>query len=554
MKLIAQRLSVFCLAGCVAAAQQPQTNPKGGADDQTVTPRLSGATMQAGVAWTFQADFTCSRIAEESTFATPTGFNLARNQQCDQGFVFPLAPGSPMSLVRSLAGSRGAPDEPTAGPEAFVPAIVQARLNISPGANMASVGFHAAPAGTFSTDPEKHLLVAVTPAGFGLNSGGNFDLLAPVGGSARGTRGSTDSGLGLGWAALPAGVYDATLVVPEEGSVLVSLVRAATLNNRHSFRLPMPTLPVCDAPCGELQGEGGLQNLEVNGIDAGDRIANVAYVAGPVRSSRMALPQGEAARAGLLLRWYIGADGSTCEAGSTQCTNVWAWVPPGFAGTADTPWVMAFHGYGEDGQMVQREYNNDGANVSDTLYQQGYVIVSIDNVDQNCYGNKQCVADVKNAMATVSSALTLAPKPYLMADSMGGEQMLNAVSHGVVSPRAMVGFCINTSLRWQYYTNGQAIRVQAAYDFDDDADYADATDGYDPLLASGEALSNLTQVPTLLFESSTDHIVAKKANTDAYAAMIHKAGGKVTVVLTKGDHLDPSNFPGARVSKFFKLY
>jgi hypothetical protein len=488
------------------------------------------------------------------TSSSVPGFDLAANTACSQGLVRPATAGTTMNLVRNVTFSGG--DQPSSSQWGMV-----ARVKYVPAGNNLSLGFDATAAKLATTDTTKHIHLLVNASGFGIDNKGTTTTVIPVGGASTGTIGSTDSGFGAGWAAPSGpcieGAYDVGLLLPGDNTALLSFVQLGSVNCSYSARVPITSLPVCTSPCGSLGTAAGIQNVEIDGSSANDKVTSFAYSDGGPRTVSYDIPHRNGYyNPGVFLRWYINASGATCAPGTTGCTNVWAWVPPAYDRHGQNKWVIAAHGFGETGQMIQNEYNNNGANVSDFLYQQGFVIVSIDNVVQNCYGNPQCVTDVANAVNVVRSALSLAPSPYVMADSMGGEQILNAITHGAIKPKAFVGFCINTSLGWQNDPGlgNQASYVQTAYSFSDPAQYATATAGWDPLLASGSALANLVATPTLLFASTSDTAVNKYANTDAYAALVNAAGGNVTVVTTSGGHLDPSNFPGAKVVNFFNAY
>ncbi len=504
---------------------------------------------------------------------------LLRNLELETAVSSPVGPGAPPKGeappdTQDLPQPQSAASHAEAVQPFLNSFVLQFRGNFAPGNPGTSVGFNAnsiQPAATDAgTQPASaDLLVAFRSTGIGLENNGRFTVYLPNGGSPIGVAGTTDSGPApnkrYGWTAPGPGMYDLSLFRNADGSAVLSIMHPGTVNNSASFLVPNLPLPVCSSPCGAQGVEGGLQQFEIVGTAPGtDRIAGALYQFGPTdRSGQSAAtkpmfpaPHQSGYRAGALLRWYIGAGGESCTPGARSCMNVWAVIPPTYDPQRKNKWLIAAHGYGEDGQIFQQEYNTEGATVSDTLWNAGFVLVTLDNVDQNCYGNQQCVTDVGNAVAKVRGELSLEDDPYAMADSMGGEQILNAITHGVIHPKAFAGFCINASLKWQNDpTRGkQAPLIRTAYRFQAAADYRTATAGYDPLLAQGEALNRLTGVPMILFESPTDLIVDKVANTDALAAMLKRAGGDVRVVSTTGGHLAPSNFQGQVVADFFNAH
>lgn len=525
----------------------------------------------------FYSDFTCP-IASGSTSAVPSGWDVAVNHNCYSGFVVPTASGTPMTLVRNLpyAGFIGLSQATQYG--------LQFRAYYTGTANAVAVGLSAAVNKAVNTTPALSYDAVITASGFGVaDKSGTPTIYWPL--TTTPVAGSTDSGFGtIGWGAPPIGnLYDVSLFVPNDGTAILSVMRKGTVNNSASFRLPHVTLPVCVSPCGSVGTAAGPQNLEVNGLTGNDRIMDVALsIASGDTSTSVGYPIPH--RSGYyggpaMLRFYVSATGLSCTTGgvigacsdgttcgtTVRCQTVYAWVPPLYDRRGPSKWALFAHGYGEDAQIVQLQYNSGApANVSDTLFRKGYVLVSAENTVANCYGSPQCVVDLKNAVAVVKSALALAGQPYVIADSMGAEQVLSAIAQGVITPKAFYGVCINASLAWQNsslsFPNGgnQAANIEAAYSFTNPSLYSTATAGYDPLLAAqtaGIAQQRLASVPTLLYATPTDTAVAESYNTDAYAAAINAVSpGEVTVVACSGNHQDPSCFNGAAVASFFAQF
>jgi hypothetical protein len=175
----------------------------------------------------------------------------------------------------------------------------------------------------------------------------------------------------------------------------------------------------------------------------------------------------------------------------------------------------------------------------------GYVVMGFNNTFENCYGNPQCVADTAAAINYVTGVLSLAPQPYMFSDSMGGLAMLNATMRGIVKPRAMVGVDINSCLAYAD-SIGPSI-IDAAYG----VPYATTSIGYDPMLATGQSLTNLL-VPTMLWSSPGDTTNLQGPNALAYAAFINGVlPGTVQLQTHVGGHEDLSGFNGTAVTAFF---
>ena len=255
---------------------------------------------------------------------------------------------------------------------------------------------------------------------------------------------------------------------------------------------------------------------------------------------------------------------------STTAGGVFALIPPNYNPGAANRAVIYLHGLQEAGWSVSCQAPYAGCNqgvalVALGLMNAGYVVIGVNGSDKACYGNVTCMAELRNVVDEYQTKLSLTGGLYGFADSMGGFQLLNAISQGVFAPRAMAGCCLNTNLADDYFVNytapGSATpAVQAgtatplidrAYLVTSTNAYADATDGFDPLLATGAALARLVSVPAMFWASHTDQQVNRTYNSDQYAAMVNAAGGSVTVITCTGGHEDPSCFHPADVVGFF---
>ena len=223
-------------------------------------------------------------------------------------------------------------------------------------------------------------------------------------------------------------------------------------------------------------------------------------------------------------------------------------VPGSYSASVQNPWVIYFHGYNEtDASILTGNYSG----AEQALLSAGYVVIAMNNTVQNCYGNAQCVQDVKALIEAAKEALSLTDRPFVMADSMGGFTMLNAIARGAVSPIAAVGWCINTNLGWDYTSGGARVPITADYDISEATPYAEATQGADPMLGGGAIFA---QVPLALWSSYADTVVLREQNTDPFASMVRAAGGSVVVHTSQGNHMDPSNFDPAAIIAFFQQH
>lgn len=563
------------------SASPGQPNPQGvpplplpPSPDAVAVPSAGEALPARPLPDSLEAVFGCERAeAGAPGYALPPGFDAGAGFACVSGALVPETPGTPGVLHRWL------PAAPAGGQRLQFAAA--ARVQVVPGRN-ADAGFGliggaedvSAPGSTQQSptpqgpapqsvglqSPAPQLRVRIGANGLALETGGAPTPLLPVQGLAQGEPGSTDSGFGAGWMAAPRGSYDVALLRDGDGDTLVSMTLPDTVSHSAAFRLHGLALPPCmEAPC--LADAAGRPappaRFEVRVQAETDRVTFASYaLQAAAPESAMLLPPHASATGGVgvLLRWNLSAGGGICAPGESACTDVFAWVPPTYQGTQPSKWVIVLHGFGENAQVVQGEYNSGAAPLADTLYRQGFVIVSLDNTNRNCYGNQQCVDDLTHLSALLHSELTLETEPYLMADSMGGFQMLNAIATGAVHPRAVAGFCVNTNLDWDYRSGGAQGVIDAAYGIPGQP-YGQATEGWDPQRASGEALQRLVATPMLLIASDGDPVVMLDENSASFAAMLEAKGGHAEVLRKSSNaHVPPAVFDGEAVARFFHAH
>lgn len=499
----------------------------------------------------FYADFSCNGGA------LPYGFDLGSNFYCQQGHWNALTTGLAY-LVRSMTFSGGG----------FVPQsvswTVQGRLEFAPGSNGSNyIGVNAAPPKTYDSTGNLSVRVGFSSAGLVLINKNVVTTLLPNAGTTNPIDGQTDSGWTAGgtsaypggpaisgWAPpfSPGAWYDVTLAYPNNSThdLIVSILPQGNLNYSYSFRIPNQTMPSCASPCGNLGVSAGIQNLQLESNNVADEQSQVAYSAGGPRTTTLNIPHRNGYyNMGLELRYPVAH-------------NTWVFVPPAYDRTKRNKWVIQFHGCCNNGQDLQRM---NYFNVSDVLYQQGYVLVSIDNsVGPNPWGNASSITDIQNAIAAFAPQLSLDAHPYAMCDSMGCLQMFNAIANGYLHPRAAVAFSPNTSAVWGW-GNGSgpdAGVFTSAYSIGGSNTQPIAmgpkpgfTAGFDPMLAPP---ANLLAVPTRLFCSNADTVVSCPSNGAAYATRLAAYGGDVVWIPTSGDHEDVSNYQGATVTTFFSQY
>src|SRR5690348_6997722 len=214
-------------------------------------------------------------------------------------------------------------------------------------------------------------------------------------------------------------------------------------------------------------------------------------------------------------------------------------VPPTYSPSVPSRWVLFDHGSGQSGLDIST--NACDATLVNALVRANYVVIASDYKIQNCWGNAQCVTDIAAVQNSWKEHLNLTPNPYVIAQSMGGMVTWNAISHGALTPRAVVGIFPACSLS-NMYDDGSgpfSVTIQNDYGFSDASSYATATAEYDPMLAPA---SDFASFPILMWASYLDTLVPRSQNEDPFADRVNAAGGDVIMKTSTGGHGDPSNF------------
>lgn len=226
-------------------------------------------------------------------------------------------------------------------------------------------------------------------------------------------------------------------------------------------------------------------------------------------------------------------------------------VPPNYDTSVPSRWVLYDHGLGQSGVDISTSACD--SEVVKALVRADYVVIASNYRNQSCWGNAQCVTDIAAVQKRWRERLNLASNPYVIAESMGGIVTWNAISHGALSPRAVVGIYPACSLS-SMYDDGSGpfdLDIQSDYGFSSPSGYAPATAGYDPMLAPA---SDFISFPILMWASYSDTSVVRSQNEDPFAARVNAAGGNVVINTSHGNHGDASNFDPQAVLDFFEKY
>jgi hypothetical protein len=227
--------------------------------------------------------------------------------------------------------------------------------------------------------------------------------------------------------------------------------------------------------------------------------------------------------------------------------RTWAVIPAAYAPGTRWPWVIYNHGYGQYGSDI---YTGPGepSSLVQSLVSAGYIVIATNYRNINCWGNAACGEDLVNLTKVWGASLDLAPKPYVIAESMGGIVTWNAIAHGDLHPLAVVGIYPACNLAAMYRIGALRPSIEAAYDFTSPNQLATASAGFDPML---DAPSDFTSFPIMIWASYSDDVVVRSENEDPFAAAINAAGGSVVIRTTWGQHGDASNFDASAVIEFF---
>jgi hypothetical protein len=197
--------------------------------------------------------------------------------------------------------------------------------------------------------------------------------------------------------------------------------------------------------------------------------------------------------------------------------------------------VLYVHGFGGSGAAVVGPNGLGG--LAPGLVAQGYTVVGGDAFG-NAWGNP---ASVDSYAALVGTVRQMVPvqRVYLLAESMGGLAGAELVTQGrIPALRAYAAIYPLCDLSSVYDDFGDSVRAA----WGADADQALAT--LSPVALSGA-------VPVLIWASPQDTVVDKARNADVCAAEARADGGTATVIRTRGDHGDPSNFDLATLLAFY---
>ncbi|MGA7257344.1 MAG: hypothetical protein WCF17_09065 [Terracidiphilus sp.] len=229
--------------------------------------------------------------------------------------------------------------------------------------------------------------------------------------------------------------------------------------------------------------------------------------------------------------------------------STWAVLPSSYSAQRTNFWIIYNHGFGQTIASILQ--NNPQSEFVGALAAAGFVVVASEYRDPSCWGNESCAEDIANLEDHWRSRLNLAPKPFVIGESMGGIVTWNAISHGTLTPQAAVGIYPVCNLAAMYEHPTFDPSIQSAYGITSEDGYAAATEGYDPMLTPA---SDFSGFPIAMWASNSDDVVKRSLNENPFASAIRAAGGTVTIHTSTGNHGDPSNFDAPSVISFFRAF
>jgi pimeloyl-ACP methyl ester carboxylesterase len=202
--------------------------------------------------------------------------------------------------------------------------------------------------------------------------------------------------------------------------------------------------------------------------------------------------------------------------------------------------VLYTHGSGETVETIFRDPAKQP--LWRALLRAGYALAATDAHGDN-WGNPASERD------TVALARELRGRGlrdvYVIALSMGGFNGLQLLEHDPAI-KAWAGIFPACDLRAVYRVGLYPGQIRRAYGLGAKQPVDDALRGRSPT-----AVAPAPGLPMRFWASPDDRVIPRHSNTDACAALARRAGARVQVTTTRGDHGDPSNYDPEGVVELF---
>lgn len=224
-------------------------------------------------------------------------------------------------------------------------------------------------------------------------------------------------------------------------------------------------------------------------------------------------------------------------------------IPTNYQPLKKNKYVIVFHGAG--GAIVDFWNNPLHKSMIDSFVNAGYIVIGSDYSNILNWGNPDSVKQTQDLISYYRQVFKLEDQPYVYMSSMGGATALNAMAHGVIKPKAVIGEFPVMNLSNMYMTNFKS-QIDTAYGIGSANSYSSATKGYDPV--NDNEGSVFATIPFKIWSSYSDTVVVRTQNADMFAQKVNTAGGNVQIVTSTGDHGDASNFDPQTATDFFNKY
>jgi len=236
---------------------------------------------------------------------------------------------------------------------------------------------------------------------------------------------------------------------------------------------------------------------------------------------------------------------------SYKSKQFFAYIPASYKGYLKNKVVVFFHDKDRDGQTM---WSTNERIVLKSLLDEGYVVISSNNMSLSDWGNAQSIVDFNDLIDCYKDYLNIQTSYFIYSEGMGFLSALNLINHSPsIRVRAILGLspAVDLSALYNNGTGSLSTSIASAYGLLSASEFATKTNGYNPMSSD---CKNFVSVPMLLYASASDTIINKTNNADAFMIKMNGLNGSVIVVTTTGDHLDLSNYVGDSVVNFFDQY
>lgn len=209
---------------------------------------------------------------------------------------------------------------------------------------------------------------------------------------------------------------------------------------------------------------------------------------------------------------------------------------------------MFFWNHGSNGNQNTITLASDAKNVADALRAAGFYLLSSYQHGPN-WGNQASLDDLVECWRYMRATYRLKPKVFLVGQSMGALSALSVVAQGKIPVCGVAAIQPVTSLASMYASGAgtYAGAIDTAYGCNTGT-YAALTSGYDPDLLSAGVFAGCSR--WRFYASSSDTVVPKTTNSDAFSSKVTGQSAEAAVVACSGDHGDASHFQPSDVLAF----